>query len=100
MKVKIFVNWRDETIITEKEYKDRLAEALADKEDYRYYEQDYLAEHIKDWLDEHHCSHTLDHVFHMSERERKEVLDMCRKGYEETVEQNLSEDWEEIEIEI
>ena len=100
MKVTIFVDWRNETILTEKEYKERLIELLVDKEDYRYYEQDYLEDHIKQWLDKHHCTHTLRDVFQMSEKERKEVLSMCREGYEETVEQNFSEDWEEIEIEV
>ena len=100
MKVKVYVDWRNEEIITEKDYKDRLAEAKADKQDYGYYETDCLGEHIEDWLDNHHCTHTLRDVFQMSERERKEVLDMCRKGYEEMVEQNFADDWDECEFEI
>ena len=66
MKVKVYVDWQNEEIITEKDYKDRLAEAKADKQDYGYYETDYLSEHIEDWLDEHHCSHSLADVFNMS----------------------------------
>ena len=100
MKVKIFMDWRNETILTETEYKGRLIEALVDKEDYRYYETDYLEEHIKEWLDKHHCTHTLKDVFQMSEKERNEILNMCRNGYEEMVEQNFAADWEEIEIEV
>ena len=100
MKVKIYVDWSKEEIITEKDYKDRLAEAKADKQDYGYYETDYLSEHIENWLDEHHCSHSLADVFNMSERERKEVLDMCRKGYEEQIEQNFGDDWDECEFEV
>ena len=100
MTVKIFVDWRNETVLTETEYKGRLIDILADKEEYRYYETDYLEEHIEIWLDKHHCTHTLKDVFNMSERERKEVLDMCREGFEELVEQNFAEDWEEIEIEV
>ena len=100
MKVKIYVDWRSEEIITEKEYKDRVAEAKADKQDYGYYETDCLSEHIIDWLDKHHCSQSLVNVFNMSERERKEVLDMCHKGYEEMVEQNFESDWDEVEIEV
>ena len=100
MKVNIFVDWHEEEILTEKEYKERLDKVLADKEQYRDYECDYLEEHIEEWLDEHHCSRTFKNVFHFSEEERKEILDVCRKGYEETVKQNFSEDWDEIEIEI
>ena len=100
MKVKIYVDWSAEEIITEKEYKDRVAEAKADKQDYGYYETDYLSEHIENWLDKHHCTHTLADVFNISEEERKEVLYMCRKGYEETIEQNFEEDWDEVEFEV
>lgn len=100
MKVKVYVDWRNEEIITEKEYKDRVAVAKANKQGYGYYKSDYLSEHIEIWLDEHHCTHTLDSVFNMSEEERKEVLDMCRKGYEECIDSDFESDWDEVEFEI
>ena len=100
MKVKIFVDWQNETILTEKEYKERLIEALVDKENYRYYERDCLEEHIKDWLHKHHLFETLKSVFHLHENEKKEILNMCREGYEDMVEHNFAHDWEELEIEI
>ena len=100
MKIKLYVDWAGSRILDEKRYKAQLAQTIADEAEYRYYEDDYLEEHIEQWLDEHHCSHIFKSVFRMSEDEKKEVLDMCRKGYEEAIEQNFAEEWEEITVEI
>ena len=100
MKIKVYVDWTNSRILTEKEYKDRLSVAMADKEEYRYYEQDCLEECIKEWLNKHNLFETFQAVFHLHENSKKEILKMCRESYEDQVKQDFSEDWEEVEIEI
>lgn len=100
MKVKIFVDWREEKIITEAQAKEQLAEIKADKDNFQDYKIDFLQDAIEEWLDKHHCTKTFADVFNLAESEKKEILNTLRKWYEDSIESDFHSDWEEIEIEV
>lgn len=100
MKVNIYVNWREEEIITEKEYKEKLKEMKKDKESFNDYKTDYLNEYIEDFIDKSSYPKNFETVFNFTETERQKILDEIKEGYEIQVEEDFSEEWEEIEIDI
>ena len=100
MKVTIYVNWDEEEIITEKEYKERLKEAKKDKENFEDYKSSYLNEYIEEFIDRSSYPRNFETVFNLTEAERKKILDEVKEGYENQVEEDFSDEWEEVEIDI
>ena len=100
MKVVVYVNWRDEEIITEKEYKEKIKEIKKDKENFEDYKDSYLNDYIKDFLNQSPYPECFDTVFNFTEVERQKILDKVKEGYEYQVEQDMTEDWDKIEIDI
>lgn len=103
MKVKIFVDWSEREIMTEKQGEAELASQLNDKNNYEDYRGDYLDDIIKDWLDDKktvHCSEYYKKIFELSAEERAEIENKCRKDYEERIKEDFSNDWEEITLNI
>ena len=100
MKVIVYVNWRDEEIITEKEYKEKFEELKTDKEYFKEYKSCYLNDHIEDFIDKSPYINSFETVFNFSEAERQKILDEVKEGYENQVEEDMNNEWEEYEIEI
>ena len=100
MKVIVYANWREEEIITEKEYKEKIKETKNDKENFEDYKSSYLEDYIEDFLNRTSYAKNFETVFNFSETERQKILDELKEGYENQVEEDLSEEWEEIEIDI
>ena len=100
MKVNVYVNWRDEEIITEKEYKAKLKEIKEDKDIFDDYKGFYLNDYIEEFIDNSCYIKNLETVFNFTEAERKEILNEIKEGYENQVEEDMNDDWEEVEIEI
>lgn len=100
MKVIIYVNWREEEIITEKEYKEKIKEIKKDKENFDDYKSCYLNDYIEDFIDRSPYPLSFETVFNLTETERQKILNDIREGYENQVEEELSEEWEEVEIDI
>lgn len=100
MKVIIYVNWREEEIITEKEYKERLEEKKTNKQDFKRYVSDYLSDDIECYLRERQEPLCYASVFNLTDKERAEILDGMREGFKNQVEEDFSEEWEDIEIDI
>jgi hypothetical protein len=100
MKVIIYVNWREEEIITEKEYKERLEEKKTNKQDFKRYVSDYLSDDIECYLREKGEPLCYARVFNLTEEERKEILDGMRESFKNQVEEDFSEEWEDIEFDI
>ena len=100
MKVFVYVNWREEEIITEKEYKAKIKEVKEDKENFDDYRVSCLNDYIEEFID--HSSHPLTYetVFNFTEAERQKILDNIKEGYEGQVEEEFFEEWEEVEIDI
>ena len=100
MKVVIYVNWRENEIITEKEYKEKIKEIKNDKENFDDYKNGYLSDYIEDFIDKSSYAKNFETVFNFTEAERQKILDEVKEGYEVQVEETLSDEWEEVEIDI
>ena len=100
MKVIVYANWREEEIITEKEYKEKIIEVKKDKENFNDYKGAVLNDYIEDFIDSSPYPLTFETVFNLTETERQKILDEIKEGYENQVEEELSEEWEEVEIDI
>lgn len=89
MKVKVYVKWRYEEIINEKEFKEKIAQTV----------NNYKTEetYFNEWLNNNYNAFN---IWGMSAEERAKILeefaDICQTWAEEEV----ADDWEEIEIEI
>lgn len=100
MKVVVYVNWSDEKIITEKEYKERLEKDKKNKANFDSYKNFYLNDYIEDFIAKSSYLRLFETVFNFTDTERQKILDELKEGYENQVEQDLSEEWEEVEIDI
>jgi hypothetical protein len=95
MKIKIYVNWDEGEILTEKEIddfkKDKVADILADEFDRADYINDYLS-NVKgyDYAD----------LLFMDEEDRREVEDLATKYLAECVGEELEREFKEIELEV
>lgn len=100
MKIIVYVNWKDEEIITEKEYKEKIKEVKKDKVNFDNYKSTYLNDYIEDFIGKSSYAINFETVFNLTETERQKILDEIKEGYEIQVEEEFSEDWEEIEMDI
>lgn len=102
MKVIVYANWIKKEIITEEEYKKKLEERKADRYDFKEYVSDFLSEDIENYLKEKGEGDLLSYarVFNLTDRERKEIIDGMRESFNNQVEEDFSEEWEEVEIDI
>lgn len=100
MKVIVYVNWKDEEIITEKDYKEKIKEIKKDKENFDDYKSSYLNDYIEEFIDRSPYAKNFETVFNFTETERQKILDEIKEGYEIQVEEDLSDEWEEVEIDI
>lgn len=101
MTINVFINWNDREILTETEYKAKLAEIKNDEINYEDYKDDCLSEEIDDYI-----TYTLDkaptilNAFNLTDEDKKNIFDNLRKNYEKQVEDDMETDWEEFEIEV
>ena len=100
MKVIVYANWREEEIITEKEYKEKLEERKTNKHDFEEYVSDYLSDDIECYLRDKGERIDYARIFNLTDKERAEIIDGMRESFKDQVEQDLSEEWEEVEIDI
>ena len=100
MEVNIYVNWRDERILTEKEYKEKIKAVKKDQENFDDYKSSYLNEYIEDFIDNSPYAEDFATVFNFTDTERQKILDEIKEGYEAQIEQDFSDEWEEFEIDI
>jgi hypothetical protein len=100
MKVIVYANWREEEIITEKEYKEKIKEVKHDKENFNDYKSACLNDYIEDFIDNSPYAKNFETVFNFTEAERQKILDEIKEGYENQVEEDFSDEWEEVEFDI
>lgn len=95
MKIKIYVNWDEGEILTEKEFdvfkKDKVADILGDEYN--------RAEYINDYLRDEKGYDYADLLF-MDEEDRREVEDLAIKYLAECVGEELDKEFKEIELEV
>ena len=100
MKVFLYVNWREEEILTEKGYKEKINETKNDKENFNDYKSSYLNDYIEEFIDRSPYPKNFETVFNLTETERQKILGEIKEGYEIQVEEDFSDEWEEVEIDI
>ena len=100
MKVIVYANWGEEEIITEKEYKKRLEEEKTNKYNFEEFVSNYLSDDIKYYLSNKRESIPLARVFNLTEKERAEIIDGMRESFKNQVEEDFSNEWKEVEIDI
>lgn len=95
MKIKIYVNWDEGEILTEKEFSDfkknKVADILCDEYD--------RAEYINDYLGNVEGYDYADLLF-MDEEDRRKVEDYAAKYLAEYVCEELDKEFKEIELEV
>jgi hypothetical protein len=95
MKIKIYVNWEEGEILTEREFdnfkKDRVADILGDEFD--------RAEYINDYLRDVRGYDHADLLF-MDEEDRRGVEDLATKYLAECVGEELDKEFKEIELDV
>jgi hypothetical protein len=95
MIIKIYVNWDEGEILTEREFddfkKNKVADILGDEFD--------RAEYINDYL---HAVKGYDYadLLFMDEEDRREVEDLATKYLAECVGEELEREFKEIELEV
>ena len=100
MKVIVYANWEEEEIITEKEYKKRLEGRKTSKRDFEEYVSNYLSDDIECYLRDKRETVNYARVFNLTDKERAEIIDGMRESFKNQVEEDFSEEWEEVEIDI
>ena len=95
MKIKVYVNWKDEEVLNEKDYmefRDRKVNEIADD----YFEDDY---EFGEFLSE---DYTRSEIFRMTEEDKEKVKKawkaQCKESAEETFDDEYN--YEEVEVEI
>ena len=89
MKVTVYVNWREETIISEKEYKEMIENTT---EDYVESRADFC-----DWLVEAYNSEA---VWFMDAEEKERVKDEYREACRDWAENEAYDYWKPYEVEV
>ena len=100
MKITLYIDWREEKILTEKDYNAMVEETKSNEDDFEDYKNDCLEDYIEDFLDEKRYHRTFETIFNLSDSDKKEILDNVRKGYLTQVEQDFAEDYDKITIEV
>ena len=92
MKVKLYVCWREQEIITE----EKLEKIIAERQLDRRQDRDCMAEDIDEFLDRYNrCE-----IFLFSEKEKEEIIEQVEKNSDEWVRKDVLEEYDEIYIEV
>ena len=92
MKVKLYVNWRQEEIITEA----KLEKIIAERQLERREDEDCMAEDIDEYLDRYNHYE----IFTLTEEEKKEIVKQVQKDSDEWVRNDVLKEYDEIYIEV
>jgi hypothetical protein len=103
MKVKLFIDWVGNRVMSLAEGEAELALHINDKDNYEDFRYSYLNDIIEEWLKNHptvHHSEFYRKLFDLTEAERAEIEAKCRENYEACVTEDFFSDWEEVEVEV
>jgi hypothetical protein len=92
MKVKLYVCWRREEIITE----EKLDKIIAERQLERREDRDCMAEDIDEYLDRYDRYD----IFMLTEEEKKEIIRRVQEDSDEWVRNDVLEEYDEIYIEV
>jgi uncharacterized FlaG/YvyC family protein len=92
MKVKLYVCWRREEIITE----EKLDKIIAERQLERREDRDCMAEDIDEYLDRYNRYD----IFMLTEEEKQEIIKRIHKDSDEWVRNDVLEEYDEVYIEV
>lgn len=92
MKVKLFVCWRREEILTEEKLEKIIAERQLDRRE----DKGCMAEDIDEFLERYGRYE----IFLLTEEEKKKIVEQVEKGSDEWVRDDVLEEYDEIYIEV
>ena len=89
MKVTVYVNWHEEEVISEKEYKEKIEKSA----------NEYVESHadFADWLNDQYCA---DDIWEMPESDRNAVKEESREASHTWAEEEVNDYWKPYEIEV
>lgn len=93
MKVKVYVNWEDQRVLSEKQFNEMISETIKDK-----FNDDYELNHYLEWEN----PHTYSEIFFLTATEKEELYKKFKNYCEEQVEEDTlnNGEWSEKIIEI
>lgn len=92
MKVKLYVCWRREEIITEKKLEKIIAERQLDRRE----DKDCMAEEIDEFLERYNRYD----IFSFTEEEKKKIIEQVQKDSDKWVRDDVLEEYDEIYIDV
>ena len=92
MKVKLYVCWRREEILTEEKVEKVIAERQLDRRE----DKDCMAEDIDEYLERYNRYD----IFSLTEEEKKKIVEQVEKDSDEWVRDDVLEEYDEIYIEV
>ena len=91
MKIKIFVDWKNETIHTEKSIEEEKKIILDDVITDEY--EEILGEYLDN-------TYSLTEIFNLNENEKKHVREIIKQKCKDRMEEVVVDDFEEITLEV
>ena len=89
MKVKVYVNWHTEEVISEKEYEGKIEKSAKE------YRQSYAD--FADWLNDNYQA---DDIWEKSESDRNAVKEEYREACQTWAEDEVNDCWKPYEVEV
>ena len=92
MKVKLYVCWRREEIITE----EKLKKIIAERELDRRKDKDCMAEEIDEFLEQYNRYD----IFSFTEEEKKKIIEQVQKDSDDWVRDDVLDEYDEIYVDV
>ena len=92
MKVKLYVCWRQEEILTE----EKMEKIIAERQLERREDEDCMAEDIEEYLDRYNRYE----IFSLTEEEKKEIVKQVQRGSDEWVRNDVLDEYDTIYVEV
>lgn len=92
MKVKLYVCWRREEILTEKKLEKIIAERQSDRRE----DKDCMAEEIDDFLERYNRYD----IFSFTEEEKKKIIEQVQKDSDKWVRDDVLDEYDEIYVDV
>lgn len=96
MKVKLYVDWQDGKIFTEKACEEEILEWAKENKDDDFAFEDFLY----NYFERNFCGRKLMFFFNLNEEERKKIREEWEKHCLETAKNEFNDVYEEIEVEV
>ena len=101
MKIKVYVSWREEEVLTEKQREEKVKEWKASETNFEDFKAEWLNDKLETYVEEHYrYKEPYVAIFDLSDEERKAIIEELYKNYEEAVIDDFDREYEEFESEV